>query len=125
MARQLRGVVGSGTRDAVTWPIDVIRKLVERPNLYEGTLNVELSTPYELSPDYTLAQEENNRPEALYFEECQLHLGADIISALIARTSTNFHGSTVLEIMANIHLRNKYGLVDGSEVIVEVEDDGD
>ena len=105
----------------MTWPTDRIREIVGRPNLHEGTLNVQLSDAHIVTSHYTLPREENNRAEALYFERCTLFVGEEVIPALIARTSANFHGSKVLEIMADVHIRRTCGLHDGDEVSVEVE----
>jgi len=55
MAKQLKGKVCSGTSNSVTWPTDRIREIVGRPNLHEGTLNVQLSDAHIVTSHYTFA----------------------------------------------------------------------
>jgi|GEM_PF-4421200 len=91
-------------------------------NLKEGTLNVRLDAAHSLRPDYKLLRgdRECGRDEDLFFERCCLVIGLHRISALIARTSRNFWGPSVLEIMAEEMLRQGYGLQDGDVLDVEV-----
>jgi CTP-dependent riboflavin kinase len=105
----------------VTWPTDRIRELVGRPGLHKGTLNVRLSAEHQVTANYTLPEEQNNRLETLYFERCNLLIRASVIPALIARTSTNHHGSDLLEIMADVHIRQTFEIPDGARISVEVE----
>jgi CTP-dependent riboflavin kinase len=121
MAKKLKGEVFPGTGNSVTWPTTRIREIVGRPDLHEGTLNVRLSVPHKVTAHYTLPRAENNRAETLYFERCVLFVGEHVIPGLIARTSTNFHGPKVLEVMADVHIRRTCGLNDGDAVSVEVE----
>ena len=90
--------------------------------LVRGTLNVELDEPHELRHDFILPQEQNNRPEHLYFESCTLLIAGERLDAVIAPTSTNFHGSAVIEIMTIEHLKTTRGLKDGDSVDIEIEE---
>lgn len=92
----------SGCGDARNWGIGDIRRVTGRDNLHPGTLNVRLDVPHGLRVDHTLRKEErtDRRPEDLYFECCSILWRGRIVPALIARTSVNFHGDYVLEIMA-------------------------
>mgnify|MGYP001615959028 CR=1 FL=1 len=119
--RLLRGRVESGEGDATKWPTEEIRRLT-RYNLVPVTLNVVLDAPHTLRPDFTLPKEHRSdeRQEDLNFERCALMVGADRVRALIARTSTNYHGCWVLEIMAEKRLKESYGLNDGDWICVEV-----
>jgi CTP-dependent riboflavin kinase len=95
-------------------------------NLREGTLNVKLDAPHDLRRDRKLPREDrkDGRGEDLYFEYCCLVIGAGRAPAVIARTSTNYWGPSVLEIMAEETLRNHYGLEDGETLCVEVWSEG-
>ena len=128
--RILQGRVFSGAGDAENWPTEHIRTVTGYPCLKPGTLNVRLGEPHVLRHDFTLPREDRpdrqQRPENLYFESCWLLIGTDRVRALIARTSTNFHGCEVLEIMAEEKLKQHYGLQDSDCVSVEVRvDDGE
>jgi len=54
-----------------------------------------------------------------------LLIGSKRVPALIARTSTNYHGCKVLEIMAAEHLRNSHGLGDRDIINVQVRTDNE
>jgi CTP-dependent riboflavin kinase len=123
--RVLRGTVKAGVGDAKNWPLEQIRSLTGRSDLIAGTLNVELDEPHAVRRDYTLhaASRNDGRREDLYFEECLLLIGSKRVPALIARTSTNYHGQKVLEIMAAEFLRSSHGLCDGDVIKVQVRGD--
>jgi CTP-dependent riboflavin kinase len=91
-------------------------------SLISGTLNVKLDVPHTLRSDFRLPRERrtDGRPEDLDFERCRLVMRRGNVRALIARTSTNFWGDEVLEIMAEEHLRLGYGLIDRDQISVEV-----
>jgi hypothetical protein len=63
--------------------------------------------------------------EAMWFERCRLRRDNKSIRALIIRTSTDYHGFSMLEIMAECDLRDFFSLKDGDEVQVEVFDSFD
>ena len=92
------------------------------PNLKKGTLNVRLEAEYSLRPHCILRREDRKDgiDEDLYFEYCCLVIGACRVPAVIARTSTNYWGQSVLEIMAEEMLRESYRPQDGDTVNVEV-----
>ena len=85
-------------------------------NLVGGTLNVRLTEPYVIRHDLTFTREEWERGEDTFFEHCRIRGKG----ALIMRTSTNFHGDTALELMAECKLRDTYGLEDEDDFEVEV-----
>jgi hypothetical protein len=79
-----------------------------------------------MRPDFHLAREDRNSAyaynhEHLVFERCILLLpGGARVPALIGRTSNNFLGPSVLEVMAEEHLRTRYALAKGDRIDVEV-----
>jgi len=120
--KTLSGQIETGAGDAVNWEISEIQKVTGYRNLKKGTLNVRLGSPHRLRPDHTLRREDrkDGRDEDLCFECCCLVIGPCRIPALIARTSTNHWGPSVLEIMAEEMLRKRYGLQDADTLDVEV-----
>ena len=118
----LHGTVESGAGNAENWPIVQIRETTGYPNLEDGTLNLRLDVPHVLRRDYELLRTDrkDGGSEDLRYERCCLILRDARLAALIARTSTNYWTNNVLEIMAEEHLRNTYGLKDGDPVAVEV-----
>ncbi len=124
--RVLSGRVSPGCGDAANWPMDDILKTVAGcfDRLERGTLNVTLDEPHALRPDFKLLKDERSdrgaRPEDLIFECCRIGTGKGSLKVLIARTSTNYHGDGVLEIMATENLRNHFGLKDDDRVYIEV-----
>lgn len=58
--------------------------------------------------------------EDLLFERCQVPLDGVMVPAWIARTSRNFHGDHVLEIMAADRLRQRYGSKDNDYIYLQV-----
>jgi CTP-dependent riboflavin kinase len=122
--KTLKGRISSGLGDARSWEISGIRKATGYDRLKEGTLNVRLDAPHRLRRDYALRREHRKdrreHDEDLYFERCVLVIGTDRVQALIARTSTNYWGPSILEIMAEEMIRDRYGLQDGDALEVEV-----
>jgi CTP-dependent riboflavin kinase len=98
----LDGRIKAGCGDAKHWGIEEIRKATGRGNLYGGTINVEIDHPHTLRVDHRLDRRDrtDQRQEDLCFENCWLITSTGKVSAVIARTSTNFWGDNVLEIMA-------------------------
>lgn len=120
--KTIRGVLTTGLGCAKTWGIDEIRKATGCPGLQPGTLNVRLDIPYKVRTDALLRRENriDKLNEDLLFERCQLLFGEVIIPAWIARTSRNFHGDHVLEIMAEERLRQRYDLEDNDCIYLQV-----
>jgi CTP-dependent riboflavin kinase len=108
--------------DARNWSIAEIREATGYNSLIPGTLNVKLDASHTLRSDFHLPREQrtDGRNEDLDFERCRLVMQHGTVRALIARTSTNFWGDEVLEIMAEEHLRSRYGLNDKDQVSVEI-----
>src|SRR5207245_5897448 len=113
-------VMRDGIGDASNWDIDAIRKATGRGGLRRGTLNLKLDAPHKLRGEYQLSRKDraDGRDEDLAFEPCLLVTNSGTASALIARTSTNHWGDEGLEIMADDHLRSRYGLNDGDSISV-------
>jgi CTP-dependent riboflavin kinase len=122
--RTFAGRVVPGCGNASTWEISEIRKATGNYQLVEGTLNLELEVPHILRPDHKLVRENrkdrHDHDEDLFFEHCVLVIGTSRVRALIARTSTNYWGPSVLEVMAEEMLRRRYSLEDGDVLDVEV-----
>src|SRR6266849_6343508 len=120
--KALCGYLTTGRSDAKKWGIDAIRKATGCFGLQPGTLNVRLDAPHDLRADAMLSRKDrtDGRGEDLFFEHCWLALGGGMVPAWIARTSTNFHGEEVLEIMAEEWLRERYGLKDDDLIEVQV-----
>lgn len=98
----LHGCVTGGCGDARNWGIEDIRKATGCDKLYPGTINVKLDAPHYLRVDCKLDRKDRSdlRDEDLYFERCSLITPTAHVDAFIARTSTNYWGNDVLEIMA-------------------------
>ena len=123
MVKRLSGTVESGCGDARNWGISEIQEITGYGKLQPGTLNVRLSSPYNVRSDYELLGEnrkDGRRYENLRFEHCCLLIGPCRVPALIARTSTNYWESCVLELMSEEMLRERHGLKDGDMLHVEV-----
>jgi CTP-dependent riboflavin kinase len=121
--KTLTGRIEAGSGHAGrNWGISEIQKLTGYTNLMQGTLNLRLEAEHSLRPCCILRREDRKDRigEDLYFEYCCLVIGVCRVPALIARTSTNHWGPSVLEIMAEEMLRKGYGLQDGDTVNVEV-----
>ena len=111
--RTLRGHVASGLSDARNWGIADIRGATGYSRLQPGTLNVRLSSPHALRCYFKLHAKlrTDGRDEDLNFERCRLVMSDGIkVRALIARTSTNYWKDQVLEIMAEMRLRERFEL---------------
>ena len=122
----LHGEYDEGSGDASNWGTDDIRGATGWSRLVDGTFNVRIEGPHTLRPDFHLARGDRNPAyahthEHLDFERCILLLpGGARVPALIARTSNNFWGPSVLEVMAEEHLRSHYALAKGDCIDVEV-----
>ncbi len=95
------------------------------PQIVTGTLNVRLSESYFVKPDHALSAHEYNGHEVILLQRAVI----SGIAALIMRPHTHEldegfgHGTTTLELLAPVHLRNRLELQNGSEVEVELEGD--
>ncbi|HSM36060.1 MAG TPA: DUF120 domain-containing protein [Longimicrobiales bacterium] len=119
MERVLDGIVSDGKKVAgrvLGRYIDQIRATVRLPSLLPNTLNVNLQFPYRLRPDFTISRHDWAHHEDVSFEACRV----GDVPAVIMRTSTNYHGDHVLEIMAEVNLREALGVETGDAVEVTV-----
>lgn len=117
----VRGTVQPGSRGAtrrMPAVIDQICKLTGYPNLQIGTLNVRLDHPHKHRADFTLrgCDWPKPDPEDWFFEKCKITRGGRTLEALILKTTTDYHGPTVLEVMAEEHIRSWLPVADGQEV---------
>lgn len=124
--RVLRGKVESGVGDFAQWILK-LNAYYERKTglkLFPGTLNVRLSKPYTIPKDcLRLEAHEYNGSVDINIIPCRV-LGR---RAFILRTDANEEGTgrhprTVVEITSDVKLRDVYGLSDGDEVTIEIED---
>jgi len=122
---KLTGKVGSGKGDFAQW-IAKLENHYERKTgmrLFPGTLNVHLDQEYRLpAKRIRLEGSEYGGNVSVNLVPCTL-FGR---RAFILRTDANEeargdHPRSVVEIATDIKLRDKYRLVDGSIVTVEVE----
>jgi CTP-dependent riboflavin kinase len=96
--------------------------------LLSGTLNLRVKEPrLHIRPDHEVTQQENLwRPEGLRFERCRLSRGDKRLRVLLLRTSTNYWGNKtgnrLLEFMAERDLRDFFGVNDGDEVMIELNE---
>jgi len=124
--RVLRGKFESGTGNFAQW-ILTLNVHYERKTglkLFPGTLNVRLSEPYTI-PKGCLRLEAREYDDSVDVNivPCRL-LGQ---RAFILRTDTHelgtgSHPQTVVEIASAVKLRDAYGLSDGDDVSIEIED---
>src|ERR1700688_167218 len=123
ITKTLRGRIEAGCGNAGrTWDISEIQRVTGYTKLTNGTLNVRLEVEHNLRPDCNLRKEgrKDGIAEDLFFQHCVLVIRNGRVPALIARTSTNYWGLSVLEIMAEENLRKRFCLQDGDVVDVEV-----
>ncbi len=130
MGREFKHLVGAvetgvGAASSSLAPLlSIIREASSLRDLRPETLNVRLREPYVLRPTFTIHGSKVGRNEDYHFEVCRVH---DLphfraFLGLIMRTSTNYHGESVLEVMAEVNLRERLGLSDGTSVEVSVFD---
>jgi CTP-dependent riboflavin kinase len=132
--KKLSGVVCAGYGVASANLREVMHLIEARMGvrgLLEGTLNLQITEEYIVTPEAVIAVSEYplNRTSGL---EETIKLARCVIAgrkAIIMRPDTHetglFHGPAHLELMGNVNFRQTLGLNDGSSVIVEVEGDED
>ena len=121
-----QGRVAGGVGDLATWMIRYAAAYERAVGvaLEPGSLNVVIDRPWAMQqPTVRLEAEEVGVGIGLV--RCQV--GG--LSGWIVRTDKNNqgwgdHGLDVLEIVSPVHLRTALGLVDGDDVVVEVDDRG-
>lgn len=124
--RILRGEVESGTGDFAQWVLKLNAHYERKTGLklFPGTLNVRLSEPYSVPKGcLKLEAKEYAGSVSVNIVPCRV-LGQ---RAFILRTEANelgtgSHPQNVVEIASDVNLRNTYGLADGDEVNIEIED---
>jgi CTP-dependent riboflavin kinase len=96
-----------------------IRNISGLHKLKCGTLNVRLPQAYEERPDFTIPPCDEHPTETVSFQRCRV-LGHN---ALIMRTENGkkYHGLEILEIMAEVNLRDTYSLSEDREIEVEFD----
>ena len=122
---KLTGTVRSGMNSFSYWMerLEPYYTAKTGVRLYPGTLNVELEKPFVLPHvPIRLEQEEYGGEVSVNILPCRFcgH------PAFILRTDNSAaglggHPLTILEIAADIRLRDHFGLKDGDEVVVEID----
>jgi riboflavin kinase, archaea type len=122
--RRLRGRVVSGRADFGQW-IGRLSSFYEQKTgmrLYPGTLNVDLSSEYSLPADVIrLEADEYGGRVSVSIVPCRIFNR----QAFLLRTDQNEHGTghhprNIVEIAADVRLRDSYQLKDGDWVEIEV-----
>ena len=121
----LRGKVESGIGDFGRW-IKELNAHYERKTgmkLYPGTLNIRLPEPYTLPTGCARleASEYGGTVSVSIVPCCILRRRAFILRTDSNESGKGSHHRTVVEIASDVKLRDKYNLVDGDEVSIEVE----
>jgi riboflavin kinase, archaea type len=121
----VRGRVVSGRADFGLW-IHRLSDFYEKKTgrlLYPGTLNIELPTPYSLPPEVIrLEANEYGGSVSVSIVPCRIFDR----QAFLLRTDQNergtgHHAQNIIEIAADIRLRDAYQLKDGDWVDVEFD----
>jgi riboflavin kinase, archaea type len=94
-------------------------------HLYPGTLNVELDEPYSL-PKHVIRLEGQEYGGTVSVSMVPCSIGGR--RAFLIRTDLNeqgrgHHPKTIIEIAADVRLRDALGLQDGDTVAIEIADD--
>jgi riboflavin kinase, archaea type len=132
----LRGAVVSGMGNFSYW----IEKLQEHylrktgMRFYPGTLNVRLDAPYSLPKQVIrLEAREYGGTVSVSMAPCVIRIPGQVIhgesagrQAFLLRTDANeeergHHPKTIVEIAADVRLRDLFGLMDGDRVEIEIE----
>ena len=117
--RQIHGTVftGAGAAGDSLKPILAdIRRLSGLSSLLPNTLSIRVPQDYTGRADFTIEPSEASLNQTVTLEKCRVR-GLD---ALIVRTSANTHGARVLEIMAEVWLKQEFGISDGDVETVEL-----
>ena len=121
----VRGRVVSGQANFGLW-LQRLSDFYEKKTgmrLYPGTLNIELATPYSLPPEVMrLEANEYGGSVSVSIVPCRIFDR----QAFLLRTDQNergagHHAQNIIEIAADIHLRDAYQLEDGDWVDVEFD----
>jgi len=86
--------------------------------LLPRTLNLQLEQPFSVVPDFCVRYQSPVGHEEYRFQKCQIF----DLPCLIMRTSTNTHGDSVIEVMAEVQLRDALNLSDGDTVTVSISE---
>jgi CTP-dependent riboflavin kinase len=128
----LTGIIEGGSGGAsprTSEVIDELRELTGFRELRSGTLNVRLKEPHTFREDFCFTRDKRREPdpkeEDWFFEVCRVSRAGRSTKALILRTSRNFHGDCVLEVMAEEKLRDWLPANDSDSVQVEIYETSD
>lgn len=117
--RQIHGTVFTGAGaagDSLKPLLADIRRLTGLTSLIPNTLSIRVPQDYTGRIDFTLEPSEASQNQEVTLEKCRVR-GLD---AVIVRTSANTQGARVLEIMAEVWLKQEFGIADGDSETVEV-----
>lgn len=109
--------------------LSLIESRLGLPNLIPGTLNVTIPEDYIVQPDALILPHEypynlqSGLRETIKLRRCLVSGYKGIIVRPDSHEigSGQFHGKAYLELMGQIHFRTALGLVDGSNIEVQVE----
>jgi len=120
-----KGKVSVGLGEAWFWVKKAEKVLREKTGLKEifyGTLNIELEKPYKFKdPDYIIQKEEYDGEEKVYIKRCELN-GHQVyaVRSAINEEERGEHPLTILEIISDINLREKFNLKDEDIVNIDI-----
>lgn len=120
---ELKGKVTSGIGTAKIWvsKIEEIFKKRTGMKVFHGTLNIKLDEEYIIEPDWIIKPEEFGGTENVLVKKCEI-LGtqAYIVRAEKNQIGEGEHDLKIIEIIADINFRKKYGLKDGDRIITKI-----
>lgn len=117
--RPIHGVVSTSAGaagDSLKPLLSEIRRVTGLSSLLPDILTIRVPQDYTGRPDFTLEPSEASLNQTVTLEKCRVR-GLD---AVIVRTSANTHGHRVLDIMAEVWLKQEFGIADGDPETVEV-----
>jgi riboflavin kinase, archaea type len=132
----LRGAVVSGMGNFSYWMEKLQEHYLRKTGMrfYPGTLNVRLDAPYSLpkqvirleASEYGGTVSVNMVPCVIRIPGQSIHGESGGKQAFLLRTDANeeergHHPKTIVEIAADVRLRDLFGLMDGDRVEIEIE----
>lgn len=117
--RQIHGVVSIAAGpagDSLKPLLPEIRRLTGLSSLLLNTLTIRVPQDYTGRADFAIEPSEASQNRTITLEKCRVRG----LEALIVRTSASTHGDRVLEIMAEVWLRQEFGIAEGDAETVEV-----
>lgn len=119
----LSGKIVNGKGVASYWIKKVKRTFLKKTNmnLYIGTLNVKLNKPYFIEPDFIIYNYEYGGTQNVLVKKCQIfNKDVYIVRSEKNQDGTGDYGLDIIEIVADICLRDKYHLPNDTIIQVKV-----